>query len=131
MVPTRRRGRVVALLALVALGLTGTAVPAGAEARAFRAFAGCGVDLPEPDHNCYIGDAPSAYFKPFRKSVRYAICVRNPAGRVNCRKGRARKRRYNSAFVARKMVGRYQVTWFVKGKRVARWYYRLHPETEG
>lgn len=123
----RRRLHLTLLLAVSALILLGAA-PASAEARAYRAFVGCGADFPEPDHNCSIGAAPAAYFKPFRKAVMYKLCVRNPAQRTRCRTGRAPRRKYDWLYVARGMVGSYRVTWFVKGKRVARWYYWMHPE---
>jgi len=38
------------------------------------------------------------------------------------------RRKYGSLYVARDSVGRYRVTWFVNGRRVARWHYRMHPE---
>jgi len=119
----------ILLLALATLALL-FAAPAPVEARAYRAFVGCGADFPEPDHNCSIGDAPAAYLKPFRKAVRYRVCVRNPAGRTGCRRGRAVRRRYDWLYVARGAVGSYRVTWFVGGKRVARWRYRMHPEAD-
>jgi len=120
------RGLAAVPLALAALTLL--CAPASAEARAYRAFVGCGAGLPEPDHSCSIGDAPAAYFKSLRRGVRYKACIRNPAGRVRCRRARVTRRKYGSLYVARDSVGRYRVTWFVNGRRVARWHYRMHPE---
>jgi hypothetical protein len=112
----------------LALGLLCLLLAPSAEARAYRAFVGCGADLPEADRSCSIGDAPAAYFKPLRSDVRYTACIRNPAGRVRCRHARASRRRYTWLYVARGSVGRYRVTWFVWGRRVARWHYRMYPE---
>jgi hypothetical protein len=77
---------------------------------------------------CSIGAAPAAYLKPFRRAVRYKLCVRNPVGRTRCRGGQAPRRKYDWLYVAREMVGEYRATWFVGGKRVARWRYRMFPE---
>jgi len=113
---------------LTLAGLALLCAPVSAEARAYRAFVGCGAELPEPDRSCSIGDAPAAYFKSLRRGTRYKACIRNPAGRVRCRSARVAQRSYGWLYVARGSVGRYRVTWFVGGKRVARWYYRMHPE---
>jgi hypothetical protein len=116
-----------ALLALAALAML-CAAPASAEARAYRAFVGCGAAFPEPDHACSIGAAPAAYFKSFRRTVRYTVCIRNPEPRTRCRRSRATRGRYDWLYVGRATVGSYQVTWFVRGKRVARWHYWMYPE---
>jgi hypothetical protein len=120
------RGLAALPLALAALALV--CVPASAGARAYRAFVGCAGGLPEPDHSCSIGDAPAAYFKSLRRGVRYKACIRNPAGRSRCRSARVARRTYGWLYVARGSVGRYRVTWFVDGRRVARWHYRMQPE---
>ncbi len=120
-----------ALKALAAVfvigGLLASAVPAAAEAAAYKRYVGCGVSRnAEPSHKCPSRSKKGAFFKSNRANVTYTVCVRFPTRRNLCAK--AQKAEQGTLYVNKitsTIEGRHAVTWFVKGKRVGRFIFRV------
>lgn len=114
---------------LLASGLLATAAPASAGAAAFKHYVGCGHGLSHHTkhaHVCKKKEAKGAFFKSTRGNVRYTVCVRFPSGKNLCAQAQeAEKGVLYVNKITSTAIGRHVVTWFVKGKRVGFWAFRI------
>jgi hypothetical protein len=120
--------RLKTLAALVlACGLLATAVPATAGAAAYKHYVGCGVSRnAKPAHVCPKKAKKGAFFKSFNGTVVYSVCVRFPSGRNLC--AHAQEAEEGTLYVNKitsTIPGRHVVSWFVKGKKVGSWAFRV------
>jgi len=116
--------------AVLGSALLATAVPASADAAAFRHYVACGVTAKaKPSHVCGKRQKKAAFFRSNRADVDYKVCVRFPPGirpRLICSKPQLAEQGslyYNR--IISNVPGRHKVTWFVRGKRVGVFYFRV------
>jgi hypothetical protein len=123
----------VRIFAAAVLGsaLLATAAPASADAAAFRHYVACGTSAnAKPSHVCPRAGGKGAFFRSNRADVFYKICVRFPRGgprRVICAGQQEAEK--GSLYVNRittNVPGRHRVTWFVKGRRVGSFFFRVN-----
>jgi hypothetical protein len=117
-----------ALVAVVAAsGLIASAVPATAGAAAYKHYVGCGVSQKtHPAHVCPKGSKKGAFFKSFRGDVVYTVCVKFPSGKNLC--AQAQEAEQGTLYVNKvtsTIPGRHVVSWFVKGKKVGSFAFRV------
>lgn len=121
------KGPKIFVAMLVVGALLASAAPAGADAAVFRHYVACGVTpKAKPSHSCPARAKKGAYFKSYRADVRYGICVNFPRGKTLCAKAQKAKR--GTLYVNRitsTIPGRHTVTWYVKGKRVGFFAFRV------
>ena len=112
---------------LVVTGLLASAVPATAGAAAYKHYVGCGVSQhAKPAHVCPKGSKKGAFFKSLQGDVAYSVCVRFPSGKNLCAKAQeATQRTLYVNKITSTIPGRHRVTWFVKGKKVGSWVFRV------
>jgi hypothetical protein len=112
---------------VAAIGLLASAVPASADAAAYKKYVGCGIsNKTKPNHVCPKRSKKGAFFKSFKQDVVYTICVRFPSRKNLCAKGQEAER---GTLYVNKVTstdpGRHKVTWWVKGKKVGTFYFRV------
>lgn len=118
--------RLVLAAVLAATALTALAPP-GAGAAAYRHYVACGLgSKAKPAHLCARGAKKGAFFKSTRSDVHYTICMRVPRGRSLC----ATEQEANQGTlyvnkITSSVPGRHRITWFVKGKRVGTFLFRV------
>jgi hypothetical protein len=116
------------LMALVLVsGLLATMVPATASAAAFKHYVGCGVSKnAKPAHACPKKAKKGAFFKSLNGDVVYTVCVKFPSGKNLC--AQAQEAVQGTLYVNKitsTIVGRHVVSWYVKGKKVGSWAFRV------
>jgi hypothetical protein len=117
------------LLAVTLLGVAvlASAAPASAKAAAFKHYVACGLSAKsKPSHVCPRGGSKGAFFRSNNADVTYKVCVKFPTGRRICEGGQQAAQ--GTLFVNKittNIPGRHKVTWFVKGKRVGTWIFRV------
>lgn len=113
----------VVLLATVLLA----SVPASAGAVAYKHYVGCGVSQKTPpSHSCTEKSKKGAFFKSVKADVNYTICVKFPTGKNLCAdQQKALKGTLYVNKITSKIPGRHQVSWFVAGKRVGVFVFRV------
>jgi hypothetical protein len=112
---------------LVATGLLAAAVPATAGAAAYRHYVGCGISRnAEPSHVCPKGSKKGAFFKSTKADVMYTVCVKFPSGKNLCAQAQeAVKGTLYVNKITSTIPGRHVVSWFVKGKKVGSFAFRV------
>ncbi len=112
---------------LVATGLLAAAVPATAGAAAYRHYVGCGISRnADPSHACPKGSKKGAFFKSTKADVMYTVCVRFPSGKNLCAQAQeAVKGTLYVNKITSTIPGRHVVSWFVKGKKVGAFAFRV------
>lgn len=116
----------VTIIALGAALLAG-APPAAAQGPAYRHYVACGTSpKAKPSHFCEKPREKGAFFRSNRATVRYSVCVRFPGGGVRCREGQKAKRGvlYVNE-INTNIPGKHRVSWFVAGKRVGVFSFRV------
>jgi len=118
------RGLAAGLLAAFALA---SAVPASASAVAYKHYVGCGVSQnAKPSHKCPKKSKKGAFFKSLRGEVNYSICVKFPTRKHICAK--AQPAEQGTLYVNKitsTIPGKHKVTWFVEGKRVGVFIFKV------
>ncbi|HET9184512.1 MAG TPA: hypothetical protein VFN82_00095 [Solirubrobacterales bacterium] len=113
--------------AVLASGLLASAAPATAGAAAFKHYVGCGISRnATPSHVCPKKSKKGAFFKSLHGDVVYTVCVRFPSGKNLC--AQAQEAKQGTLYVNKitsTIPGRHVVSWFVKGKRVGRFAFRV------
>ena len=108
-------------------GLLAAAVPATASAAAYKKYVGCGVSRnAKPAHVCPKGSKKGAFFKSFNGDVVYSVCVKFPSGKNLC--AQAQEAEQGTLYVNKitsTIPGKHVVSWFVKGKKVGSWNFRV------
>ncbi|HVY95776.1 MAG TPA: hypothetical protein VHA54_02340 [Solirubrobacterales bacterium] len=112
---------------VVATGLLASAVPATAGAVAYEHYVGCGISRnAKLSHVCPKGSKKGAFFKSLKADVVYSVCVKFPSGKNLCaQKQEATKGTLYVNKVTSTIPGRHQVTWFVGGKKVGTFVFRV------
>jgi len=112
---------------LVVTGLLASAVPASADAAAYKHYVGCGISRnATPSHECPAGSKKGAFFKSVQADVNYSVCVRFPSGKNLC--AQAQEAKQGTLYVNKitsTIPGRHTVTWFVKGQKVGSFSFRV------
>ncbi len=113
--------------AVVATGLLASAAPATAGAAAYKHYVACGISRnAKPDHVCPKGSKKGAFFKSLNGDVVYSVCVKFPSGKNLCaQKQEATKGTLYVNKVTSTIPGRHQVSWFVAGKKVGTFVFRV------
>ncbi len=105
---------------LLGVALLASAVPASADAAAYRHYVACGVSQnAKPAHVCPKPSKKGAFFKSLKGDVSYSVCVKFPTGKNICAK--AQKATQGTLYVNKitsNIPGTHQISWFVAGKRV-------------
>jgi hypothetical protein len=121
------RGTKRLVLALLAVAALASAVPASAGAVAYKHYVGCGVSQnAKPSHKCPKKSKKGAFFKSLQGNVNYSICVKFPTGKNICAKAQPAKQ--GTLYVNKitsNIPGKHRVTWFVEGKRVGVFHFRV------
>ena len=111
----------------VVSGLLASAVPASADAAAYKHYVGCGISRnAEPSHKCPAGSKKGAFFKSNNADVAYTVCVKFPSGKNLC--AQAQEAEQGTLYVNKitsTIPGVHVVSWFVKGKKVGSWNFRV------
>ncbi|HET7574477.1 MAG TPA: hypothetical protein VFJ99_05120 [Solirubrobacterales bacterium] len=105
---------------LLAIALLASAVPASADAAAYRHYVACGVSQnAKPAHKCPKKSKKGAFFKSLKADVNYSVCVKFPTGKNICAKAQpATQTTLYVNKITSNIPGKHRVTWFVEGKRV-------------
>jgi hypothetical protein len=118
--------KTLAALVLVS-GLLATAVPATAGAAAYKHYVGCGVSRnAKPAHACPKKAKKGAFFKSLNGTVTYTVCVKFPSGKNLC--AQAQEAEQGTLYVNKitsTIPGKHVVSWFVKGKKVGSWAFKV------
>jgi hypothetical protein len=118
--------KTLAALMLVS-GLLATAVPATAGAAAYKHYVGCGLSRKaKPAHACPKKAKKGAFFKSLNGTVTYTVCVKFPSGKNLC--AQAQEAEQGTLYVNKitsTIPGKHVVSWFVKGKKVGSWAFRV------
>jgi hypothetical protein len=109
-------------LAATGLGiaLLASALPASAEAAAFKHYVACGLSKnAKPAHVCQKGRKKGAFFRSNRADVFYTVCVKFPTKKNLCApKQEATQGTLYVNKITSNIPGKHRVTWFVEGKQV-------------
>jgi hypothetical protein len=112
---------------VLASGLLASAVPATAGAAAYKHYVGCGVSRnANPAHSCPKKAKKGAFFKSLNGDVVYTVCVKFPSGKNLC--AQAQEAEQGTLYVNKitsTIPGKHVVSWFVKGKKVGSWAFRV------
>ncbi len=129
------KGMKALVAVMVASSLLAAAVPASAGAKAYKHYVGCGVKKgTKQSHVCPRKSKKGAFFKSFKKAVHYTVCVRFPSGKTLCAHHQPPKTKKNPKpekgqlyvnKITSTIPGKHRVTWFVKGKKVGTFYFRV------
>jgi len=108
-------------------GLLMAAVPATASAAAYKHYIGCGISQnAKPAHSCPKKAKKGAFFKSFNGDVVYTVCVKFPSGKNLC--AQAQEAEQNTLYVNKitsTIPGKHVVSWFVEGKKVGSWWFKV------
>jgi hypothetical protein len=112
---------------LVATGLLANAAPASAGAAAYKHYVGCGISRKaSPSHVCPKGAKKGAFFKSLKGDVVYSVCVKFPSGKNLCaHKQEATQGTLYVNKITSTIPGKHQVTWFVEGKKVGTFVFKV------
>ncbi len=112
---------------LLGVALLATAAPASAKAAAYTHYVACGVSPnAKPSHVCPKSSKKGAFFKSINADVFYTVCVKFPSGKNLC--AQAQQATTGTLYVNKitsNIPGKHRVTWFVKGKRVGPFVFRV------
>jgi len=114
-------------LALLVMAALAIAAPASAGAVAYKHYVGCGISQnAKPAHKCPKKSKKGAFFKSLNGDVNYSICVKFPTGKNICAKAQPAKQ--GTLYVNKitsNIPGTHKVTWFVEGKRVGAFLFKV------
>jgi ABC-type sugar transport system substrate-binding protein len=120
--------RVTTLTAVIlGVALISGAAPATAKSAAFRHYVACGLsENAKPSHKCNKRRKKGAFFRSNRGDTFYTVCVKFPTKRRLCaeREEATRGTLYVNKITSN-IPGKHKVTWFVKGKRVGQFIFRV------
>ena len=112
---------------LLSIALLAAATTATAGAAAYRHYVACGVSQnATPAHKCPKQAKKGAFFKSLKGDVNYSVCVKFPTGKNICAKAQpAVQGTLYVNKVTSNIPGKHRVTWFVEGKRVGSFIFRV------
>lgn len=112
---------------LLAIALVASAAPASADAAAYKHYVACGVSqTAKAKHKCPKGSKKGAFFESIKADVSYSICVKFPTKKNICAKAQPAKA--GTLYVNKitsNIPGKHRVSWFVEGKRVGLFIFRV------
>jgi hypothetical protein len=112
---------------LVVTGLLVSVAPATAGAAAYKHYVGCGISRnATPSHVCPKKSKKGAFFKSLKGDVNYSVCVKFPSGKNLCAQAQAATQ--GTLYVNKvtsTIPGKHQVSWFVEGKKVGSFVFRV------
>jgi hypothetical protein len=117
----------LALAALVTGMLIGVS-SSSAGSPAYQHYIACGLSRKaKPAHVCPVNSKKGAFFKSLQGDVMYTVCVKFPKKEHLCteKPQEAEKGTLYVNKITSTSVGRHQVTWFVKGKKVGTTVFRV------
>lgn len=107
--------------------LAATAMPATADGAAYKKYVGCGISgKAKPAHACPKKAKKGAFFKSLKGDVVYSVCVKFPSGKNLC--AQAQEAEQGTLYVNKitsTIPGKHVVSWYVKGKKVGSWAFRV------
>lgn len=103
------------------------AVPASAKSAAFTHYVACGLSQnAKPSHFCQKSRKKGAFFRSNKADVFYTVCVQFPTKKRLCApRQEAVKGTLYVNKVTSNIPGAHKVTWFVEGKRVGTFLFRV------
>jgi hypothetical protein len=117
---------------MVVTGLLVSAGSATAAGPAYKHYVGCGLSRKAaPSHACPKGSKKGAFFEPLNADVFYTVCVSFPNGRNLCARHQPPNKKAATAGhlyvnkISSTVIGRHVVSWFVKGKKVGSFAFRV------
>ncbi len=116
---------------VLACGLLATALPATAGAAAYKHYVACGISAnAKPSHVCPKRAKKGAFFKSFNSAVYYSVCVKFPRGNTLCANKQPQKEEPKQGTlyvnsIQSTIPGRHVVSWYVQGKKVGSWAFRV------
>ncbi len=119
------------LRTLTAMLLAGAALlavsPASASAAAYSHYVACGVSKnAKRAHLCQKKRKKGAFFRSNRATVFYSVCVRFPNKENRCAPHQeAVQGTLYVNKITSNIVGKHRVTWFVEGKKVGSFVFRV------
>lgn len=104
-----------------------SATPGTGGTAAYEHYVGCGISRKaKPAHVCPKGSKKGAFFKSLQADVVYSVCVKFPSGKNLCaQKQEATKGTLYVNKVTSTIPGKHQVSWFVGGKKVGTFVFRV------
>jgi len=95
---------------------------------AYKHYIACGLSRKAtPATVCPVGSKKGAFFKSLKADVKYTVCVKFPKKEHLCTE-KPQEAEQGTLYVNKitsTTVGRHQVTWFVKGKKVGTSVFRV------
>jgi hypothetical protein len=112
---------------LLSIALLAAATTATAGAAAYKHYVACGVSQnATAAHKCPKGSKKGAFFKSLQGDVNYSVCVKFPTGKNICAKAQpAVQGTLYVNKVTSNIPGKHRVTWFVEGKRVGSFVFKV------
>lgn len=112
---------------LLSIALLASATTATAGAATYKHYVACGVSQnAKPAHKCPKQSKKGAFFKSLKGDVNYSVCVKFPTGKNICAKAQpATQGTLYVNKVTSNIPGKHRVTWFVEGKRVGSFVFRV------
>lgn len=103
------------------------AVPASAKSAVFTHYVACGLSQnAKPAHVCQKRRKKGAFFRSNKSDVFYTVCVKFPTKRRLCApRQEAVKGTLYVNKITSNIPGKHKVTWFVEGKRVGLFVFRV------
>ena len=113
---------------LVGVSPSNAGTPTNAGSPAYQHYIACGLSRKaKPAHVCPVGSKKGAFFKSLKADVKYTVCVKFPKAEHLCTE-KPQEAEQGTLYVNKitsTSVGRHQVTWFVKGKKVGTSVFRV------
>ena len=125
-----KKGMLTALaLAAIVTGLLVTAVASSSAGKpAFEHYVACGLSRKAaPAHVCPVKAKKGAFFKSLKGEVKYTVCVKFPKKEHLCTE-KPQVAEEGTLYVNKitsTSVGKHEVSWFVKGKKVGTTVFRV------
>jgi hypothetical protein len=112
---------------LAATGMIAVVAPAGASAAPYSHYVACGVSQnAKPAHVCQRKRDKGAFFKSNQGTVFYTVCVSFPNHTNRCApKQEAVQGTLYVNKITSEIPGKHQVSWFVEGKKVGSFVFRI------
>ena len=107
--------------------LAGVVFASTASAAAYKHYVACGVSQnAKAKHKCPKKAKKGAFFKSLKADVNYSVCVKFPTGKNICAKAQpATQGTLYVNKVTSNIPGKHRVSWFVEGKRVGSYVFRV------
>lgn len=122
-----KKGLVALAVFAVALALL-PASSSAADRPAFRSYVACDeVAEADPSRQCARASKKGAFFRSNLRPVTYTVCVTFPTRRrpLCAKRQKAERGELYVNKITSKLIGMHRVTWFVKGKRVGLFRFRI------